>query len=320
MLTLSGVTKSYGDRVLFADAALQVNRGDRIGLVGPNGAGKSTLFGLILKEEPADDGRINFERDAQIGYLPQESAPVGDESAFEIAMAITPDFVKVRRQVQGLGHGAPGRSAAPRGTARRRARTLPRAERLHGRSEGAADARWPRFPRQRHGSPGARTQRWLGHARASRATAYAGTRPADARRTDQPPRPRFVDVVPGLPVRLLGRHPGHLARSRVLESPRLGHRGNPSAEADPLHGQLRQVSDAARGDRRTVVVGVQDAAEGDRASAGVRGSLQGQGQQGDAGAEQVEADRAHGQDRGAGRATTRRSASASRSRCAVVSA
>ena len=99
MLTLSGVTKSYGDRVLFADAALQVNRGDRIGLVGPNGAGKSTLFGLILKEEPADDGRINFERDAQIGYLPQESAPVGDESAFEIAMAITPDFVKVRRQV-----------------------------------------------------------------------------------------------------------------------------------------------------------------------------------------------------------------------------
>jgi ATP-binding cassette, subfamily F, member 3 len=99
MLTLSGVTKSYGDRTLFADAALQVNRGDRIGLVGPNGAGKSTLFGLILKEEPADDGRINFERDAQIGYLPQESAPVGDESAFEIAMAITPDFIKVRRQV-----------------------------------------------------------------------------------------------------------------------------------------------------------------------------------------------------------------------------
>ncbi|HEX5053025.1 MAG TPA: ABC-F family ATP-binding cassette domain-containing protein [Planctomycetota bacterium] len=99
MLTLSDVTKSYGERVLFAGAALQVNRGDRIGLVGPNGAGKSTLFSLILGEEPADDGRISRERDATIGYLPQESAPVGDESAFEIAVAITPDFVRVRRQV-----------------------------------------------------------------------------------------------------------------------------------------------------------------------------------------------------------------------------
>ena len=80
MLTLHGVSKSYGDRVLFADAALQVNTGDRIGLVGPNGAGKSTLFGLILGEEPADEGRIVRDRDATIGFLPQESAPVGDES------------------------------------------------------------------------------------------------------------------------------------------------------------------------------------------------------------------------------------------------
>jgi ABC-type uncharacterized transport system ATPase subunit len=39
MLTLAGISKSYGDRVLFAKATLQVNRQDRIGLVGPNGAG-----------------------------------------------------------------------------------------------------------------------------------------------------------------------------------------------------------------------------------------------------------------------------------------
>ncbi len=100
MLTLSGVSKSYGDRTLFADAEVQVNRGDRIGLVGPNGAGKSTLFSLILGEEPVDEGRIKRDRDVKVGYLPQESAPVGDESAFEIAVAITPDFLSVRRRVQ----------------------------------------------------------------------------------------------------------------------------------------------------------------------------------------------------------------------------
>ncbi|MBK8096375.1 MAG: ABC-F family ATP-binding cassette domain-containing protein [Planctomycetes bacterium] len=100
MLTLTGVTKSYGERILFADAALQVLRGDRIGLVGPNGAGKSTLFSLILGDEAADDGRIAKERDSVVGWLPQESAPVGDESAFEIAVAITPDFIALRRKLQ----------------------------------------------------------------------------------------------------------------------------------------------------------------------------------------------------------------------------
>ncbi|MFK7743289.1 MAG: ABC-F family ATP-binding cassette domain-containing protein [Planctomycetota bacterium] len=105
MLTLSGVSKSFGDRVLFADAALQVNRGDRIGLVGPNGAGKSTLFSLILKEEPADDGQIAFERDAQIGYLPQESAPIADETVLEIACAITDDFLALHRTIKAWEEG-----------------------------------------------------------------------------------------------------------------------------------------------------------------------------------------------------------------------
>ena len=56
MLTISQVSKSFGGRMLFEDASLQVNRGDRVGLVGPNGAGKSTLFSLILGEASPDEG------------------------------------------------------------------------------------------------------------------------------------------------------------------------------------------------------------------------------------------------------------------------
>ncbi|MEY4005803.1 MAG: hypothetical protein RLZZ221_1899, partial [Verrucomicrobiota bacterium] len=100
MLTLSEISKAYGGRVLFAGASLQVNRGDRIGLVGPNGAGKSTLFSIILGEEGADDGKIALERGIKFGFLPQESAPVGDETVLELATAITPEFVKLRRIVQ----------------------------------------------------------------------------------------------------------------------------------------------------------------------------------------------------------------------------
>ena len=85
MLTVSQVSKSFGGRILFEDASLQVNRGDRIGLVGPNGAGKSTLFSLLLGEATPDEGRVSIERSATIGFLPQESAPAGDETVLELA-------------------------------------------------------------------------------------------------------------------------------------------------------------------------------------------------------------------------------------------
>src|SRR5882757_7486512 len=100
MLTLSGITKAYGERVLFEDATLQVNHQDRIGLVGPNGAGKTTLFSIILGEEAADEGTYSVERGVRIGYLPQENAPVGDETVLELATAITPEFTKLRRIIK----------------------------------------------------------------------------------------------------------------------------------------------------------------------------------------------------------------------------
>ena len=92
MLTISQVTKAFGGRILFEDASLQVNRGDRIGLVGPNGAGKSTLFSLILGEASPDEGKVSLEKAATIGFLPQENAPAGDETVLELATAISPEL------------------------------------------------------------------------------------------------------------------------------------------------------------------------------------------------------------------------------------
>jgi ATP-binding cassette subfamily F protein 3 len=85
MLTVSQVSKSFAGRVLFEDVSLQVNRGDRIGLVGPNGAGKSTLFSLILDEASPDSGKVSLEKNATLGYLPQEIAAAGEESILELA-------------------------------------------------------------------------------------------------------------------------------------------------------------------------------------------------------------------------------------------
>src|SRR3954452_213455 len=107
MLSISAVSKSFGGRTLFADASLQVNRQDRIGLVGPNGAGKSTLFSLILGNESADQGKIALERNVTLGYLPQESAPAGDETVLELATAISPEFAKLQRQIHAWDQGHP---------------------------------------------------------------------------------------------------------------------------------------------------------------------------------------------------------------------
>jgi ATP-binding cassette subfamily F protein 3 len=106
MLTVSNVTKAFGGRTLFRGASLQVNRGDRIGLVGPNGAGKSTLFSLILGEAAPDEGRVALERGVTLGYLPQESAPAGAETVLDLASAITPEFAAARAVV--MRHEAGG--------------------------------------------------------------------------------------------------------------------------------------------------------------------------------------------------------------------
>jgi ATP-binding cassette subfamily F protein 3 len=85
MLQLANITKSFAGRMLFRDVSFQINRGDRTGLVGPNGAGKSTLFSIILGEQGPDEGKVTMERGISFGFLPQESAPAGDETVLELA-------------------------------------------------------------------------------------------------------------------------------------------------------------------------------------------------------------------------------------------
>jgi len=104
MLTVSQLSKSFAGRALFDDVSLQVNRGDRIGLVGPNGAGKSTLFALLLGEISPDNGTIAIEKNATIGFLPQETAAAGDETVLELALAVSPELVHAQKVIKEHEH------------------------------------------------------------------------------------------------------------------------------------------------------------------------------------------------------------------------
>ncbi len=73
MVFIKNLSKNFGKRVLFENVTLNINRGEKIGLVGPNGAGKSTLFSFILGETEPTAGSIQIMKGVHIGYLPQEA-------------------------------------------------------------------------------------------------------------------------------------------------------------------------------------------------------------------------------------------------------
>ena len=60
ILQIEGITKSYGDRILFAGVTLGIGEGEKIGLIAKNGTGKSTLMKIIAGVEPADSGSMEM--------------------------------------------------------------------------------------------------------------------------------------------------------------------------------------------------------------------------------------------------------------------
>jgi len=72
MIHVEGLTKRYGERVLFEDVSWHVRKRDRIGLSGPNGSGKTTLLRMLAGLQEPDSGSIRMASDTTIGYLPQD--------------------------------------------------------------------------------------------------------------------------------------------------------------------------------------------------------------------------------------------------------
>lgn len=70
-LQIENLTKSYGDRMLFADITFGINEGDKIGLIAKNGMGKTTLLRCIAGTESADSGSVIFRNDLKVGFLEQ---------------------------------------------------------------------------------------------------------------------------------------------------------------------------------------------------------------------------------------------------------
>ncbi|MBM4060813.1 MAG: ABC-F family ATP-binding cassette domain-containing protein [Planctomycetes bacterium] len=87
MITLTGIHKRHGHQVLFVDASLQLNPGEKVGLTGPNGAGKSTVFRLIVGEEKPDEGEVALPRRLTVGYFRQDVGEMAGRPVLDEAIA-----------------------------------------------------------------------------------------------------------------------------------------------------------------------------------------------------------------------------------------
>ncbi len=79
-----GLTKAYGEKLLFEGLSFTVPRGAIVGIVGPNGAGKTTLFRVLVGEERPDAGEVSVGETVQLSYVDQSrEALAPDKTVFE---------------------------------------------------------------------------------------------------------------------------------------------------------------------------------------------------------------------------------------------
>ena len=118
MIKINQVSKSYFARELFTDVSLQMNAGERLGLVGRNGHGKTTLFRLILGQEEPDSGEITIPRNYRIGHLEQHLHFTQPTILEEAAMGLPEDeahsLYKAEAILFGLGFSQTDLERAPR--------------------------------------------------------------------------------------------------------------------------------------------------------------------------------------------------------------
>jgi len=107
VINMKGVSKGYGDRILFQDLEFMLPPNGIIGVIGPNGAGKTTLFRLIMGQETPDSGTIEIGETVKISYVDQTHKAIDPEkSVFEVISGGTENMMLGGRMVNSRAYVA----------------------------------------------------------------------------------------------------------------------------------------------------------------------------------------------------------------------
>ena len=107
-ISVQGLTKYFGERLLFSDVTFDVAEQDRVGFIGSNGCGKTTLFRMLIGEEGTDGGAVIRSKETRIGYMEQHTCndtvrTLYDEveSIFAPVMALEQELAAVNIRLSG---------------------------------------------------------------------------------------------------------------------------------------------------------------------------------------------------------------------------
>jgi len=79
-----GISKAYGDKVLYENVNFNLPKGGIVGVIGPNGAGKTTMFRMIIGKEKPDAGSIKVGETVKLGYVDQDRSLDGNKTVYEV--------------------------------------------------------------------------------------------------------------------------------------------------------------------------------------------------------------------------------------------
>lgn len=104
MISVNGVTVSFGGYDLFDNISFLVNPKDRIGLAGKNGAGKSTLLKVLSGNQNPTKGEVSMPKQCRIGYLPQDMIHQHGRSVFEETETAYEEIQNLERRIEEINH------------------------------------------------------------------------------------------------------------------------------------------------------------------------------------------------------------------------
>lgn len=102
LLSLSNVSKSYGEKLILNELNATIEDNDRIGLIGANGIGKSTLLNILCRELQADTGNINYLTGIRIGFLKQNSGLSKQGTIIGEMKSVFSDLLDVEKEIRQL--------------------------------------------------------------------------------------------------------------------------------------------------------------------------------------------------------------------------
>ncbi|MEY4288333.1 MAG: hypothetical protein RLZZ30_421 [Bacteroidota bacterium] len=82
-LSIENLTKSYGERMIFADLTFGIDQGQKVAIVAKNGSGKTTMMRCIMGIEPVDSGKVTFRKDIRVAFMEQTENMREDQSILE---------------------------------------------------------------------------------------------------------------------------------------------------------------------------------------------------------------------------------------------